>query len=210
MKIITISREFGSGGREVGKRLADELGFAYYDREIITEIAKESNLDKDYVEKVLDRGMPKGFSVTFGRTFSIPDPRIEDFTRLRIAQQNFIRNLAKKGEDFVIVGRAADIILADYDPLNIFVYAGMDSKIDRCIDRIGEDEEYTEREMARMIKKVDSSRAVYHRLLSDKEWGDKESYDLMINTTYVDIKSLVPSIAAFAENWFKNKEKSKK
>ena len=207
MRIITISREFGSGGREVGKRLADELGFAYYDREIITEIAKESNLDENYVESVLDRGLPKGFTVTFGRTFSIPDPRIEDFTKLRLAQQNFIRNLAKKGEDFVIVGRAADVILADYNPLNIFVYADMDSKIDRCIERIGEDEEYTEREMARMIKKVDSSRAVYHRLLSDREWGDKISYDLMVNTTYLDIKSLVPSIAQFALSWFENKVK---
>lgn len=207
MRIITISREFGSGGREVGKRLADELGFAYYDREIITEVAKESKMDQDYVEKVLERGVPKGISVTFGRTFSIPDPRIEDFTKLRLAQQNFIRNLAKKGEDFVIVGRAADVILADYNPLNIFVYADMDSKIDRCIERIGEDEEYTEREMSRMIRKVDASRAVYHRLLSDKEWGDKTSYDLMINTTYLDIKLLVPSIADFALKWFENKVK---
>ena len=206
MRIITISREFGSGGREVGKRLADELGCAYYDRQILEAVAKESNLDPEYVEKILEKGMPKGFAVTFGRTFSIPDPRTDDYTKLRLIQQNFIKGLAKKGDDFVIVGRAADIILAEYEPLKIFVYANMDSKIDRCLERIGEDEEYTEREMARMIKRVDSRRAVNRQLIADGGWGEKTTYDLMVNTTYINIKTLVPSIAAFAEKWFENKK----
>ena len=68
-KIITISREFGSGGRELGKRLADELGFDYYDREILEQVAKESELDEAYAEKVLDGSFSLGFPVTFGRTF---------------------------------------------------------------------------------------------------------------------------------------------
>ena len=207
MRIITLSREFGSGGRELGKRLADELGCAYYDREIITEIAKESNMDPEYVERILDTGVPKSFSITFGRTFAIPDPRMDDFTKLRLLQQNFIKGLAAKGEDFIIVGRAADVILDEFDPLKVFVFAEMDSKIDRCIGHLGDDEEYTEREMARMIRKVDASRAVFHQLLTDRAWGDKTSYDLLVNTTYVNIKSLVPSVAAFARAWFESKGK---
>ena len=70
MKIITISREFGSGGREVGKRLADELGFAYYDREIIAAVAKNSELDEGYVEKILETGIPRTFPFSFGRSFA--------------------------------------------------------------------------------------------------------------------------------------------
>lgn len=202
MKIITISREFGSGGREVGKRLADALGFQYYDREIITAVAQKSSFDEEYVEKTLERGIPRTFSISFGRTFSFPDVAQQNYTKLLVAQQQFIEDIAKKGEDFVIVGRAADVILKDYNPLNLFVYAEMDSKIKRCKGRAEKGEKMSEREYARKIKQVDLGRAVNRQLLADGGWGDKESYHLCINTTDADIKKLIDPIAAFARAWF--------
>ena len=202
MKIITISREFGSGGREVGKRLADALGFAYYDREIITAVAQKSSFDEEYVEKTLERGIPRTFSISFGRTFSFPDVAQQNYTKLLVAQQQFIEDIAKKGEDFVIVGRAADVILKDYNPLNLFVYAEMDSKIKRCKGRAEKGEKMSEREYARKIKQVDLGRAVNRQLLADGGWGDKESYHLCINTTDAEIKKLIDPIAAFARAWF--------
>ncbi|MBQ8029694.1 MAG: cytidylate kinase-like family protein [Clostridia bacterium] len=205
MKIITISREFGSGGRELGKRLADALGFAYYDREIITAVAQKISLDEDYVEKTLENGIPRSFSFSFGRTFSFPDVAQQNYTKLLIAQQQFISDIAKKGENFVIVGRGADVILEDYEPLNIFIYAQMESKIKRCRERAPEEESLTDRELSRKIKQVDSGRAVHRQLLTKDGWGEKESYHLCINTTDTSIKSLIPSVAAFANSWFDKK-----
>ncbi len=202
-KIITISREFGSGGRELGKRLADELGFDYYDREILEQVAKESELDEAYAEKILDGSFSLGFPVTFGRTFLYTDILQQDATKLLVAEEKIIRSLAKKGRDMVIVGRGADVILRDYKPLNIFVCADIDSKITRCRWRAPKNEALTDKELARKIKQVDTGRARQRRLLTDKEWGKKENYHLCINTTGTNIKSLVPCVAAFAKCYFR-------
>lgn len=202
-KIITISREFGSGGRELGKRLADELGFDYYDREILEQVAKESELDEAYAEKVLDGSFSLGFPVTFGKTFIYTDILQQDATKLLVAEEKIIRALAKKGNDMVIVGRGADVILSNYKPLNIFVYADMDSKLTRCRWRAPKNEALTDKELARKIKQVDTGRARQRKLLTDKDWGDKGSYHLCINTTGTNIKSLVSCVAEFAKCYFK-------
>ena len=120
MRIITISREFGSGGRELGKRIADILGFDYYDSEIITAVAKQSGLDPRYVEHELgDHGWQQ-FPVTYRSTIAsaayIQSGRIE----LLLEQRKVIEQIAQLGKDFVIVGRNADVILEEYDPFNIF------------------------------------------------------------------------------------------
>ncbi len=202
-KIITISREFGSGGRELGKRLADELGFDYYDREILEQVAKESELDEAYAEKVLDGSFSLGFPVTFGRTFLYADILQQDATKLLVAEEKIIRSLAKKGNDMVIVGRGADIILRDYKPLNLFVYADIDSKIARCRWRAPKNEALTDKELARKIKQVDTGRARQRKLMTDKDWGKKKNYHLCINTTDANIKSLVPCVAEFVKCYFK-------
>lgn len=202
-KIITISREFGSGGRELGKRLADELGFDYYDREILEQVAKESELDEAYAEKVLDGSFSLGFPVTFGRTFFYTDILQQDATKLLVAEEKIIRSLAKTGKDMVIVGRGADVILRDYKPLNIFVYADMDSKIARCRWRAPKNEALSDKELARKIKQVDTGRARQRKLMTDKDWGEKESYHLCINTTGASIKNLVYCVAEFAKCYFK-------
>ncbi|MBQ8575669.1 MAG: cytidylate kinase-like family protein [Clostridia bacterium] len=202
-KIVTVSREFGSGGREVGKRLADELGFEYYDREIIEQVAKESQLDEGYVENVLNGNFSVSFPVTFGRTFIYTDVLQQNVTNLLVAEQKIIKSLAEQGKDMVIVGRSADVLLNKFNPLNIFVYADMDSKVKRCRERAPEEEHLTDKELIRKIKQVDSGRKRQRKLIADSEWGAKESYHLCLNTTGMNIKTLIPPLAEFVRCYFK-------
>ena len=206
MKIVTVSREFGSGGRELGKRLADELGFAYYDREIITAIAEQNQFHEGYVENVLDNGAFSSYPITFGRTFSAPVLLQQNATAILVAQQKILRELAAKGQDCVIVGRCADVILKEYQPLNIFVYADMASKVHRCQERANEGEKLTYKEMEKQIKRVDAGRARYRDLLTDGKWGRKEHYHLCINTTDQNIKALTRWVADYARYWFGSRE----
>lgn len=134
MRIITISREFGSGGRELGKRLADILNMDYYDREILSEIAKQTEMDGNYVESVLNGNSLQGFSFTFGRTFYF-SPAGNNMTKILLAQQKILKSFAAEGKDCIVVGRGADIILKDQNPLNLFVYADMAARIKRCQKR---------------------------------------------------------------------------
>lgn len=202
MRIITISREFASGGREVGKRLADEIGFDYYDREIISAVAEKSAFDVGYVEEMLEKGLPKVFPLTFGRTFSYADSASQNFTRILLAQQQIITDLARKGRDFVIVGRSADVILSEYRTFDIFVYADMQSKLIRCRKREQGDEKMSDRELVRMIRKIDAGRAATRELIGNGGWGNKENYDLCLNTTNVEIKRMIPSLASLALDFF--------
>ena len=202
MKIVTVSREFGSGGRELGKRLADELGFAYYDREIITAIAEQNQFHEGYVENVLDNGAFSSYPITFGRTFSAPVLLQQNATAILVAQQKILRDLVAKGQDCVIVGRCADVILKEHQPLNLFVYADMDSKVHRCQERANEGEKLTYKEMEKQIKRVENGRARYRELLTDGKWGRKEHYHLCINTTGQNIKGLTRWVADYARYWF--------
>ncbi|MBR3836150.1 MAG: cytidylate kinase-like family protein [Clostridia bacterium] len=201
-KIITISREFGSGGREVGKRLADELGFEYYDREIIEQVAKESQFDETYVENMLSGSFSVSLPVTFGRTFIYTDVVQQNMTNLLVTEQKIIKALADKGKDIVIVGRSADVLLKEYKPLNIFVYADMQSKVQRCRDRAAKDEKLTDKELVRKIRQVDSGRKKQRKLITDSEWGEKESYHLCLNTTGMNIKAFIPPLAEFVKSYF--------
>lgn len=206
MSIITVSREFGSGGREIGKRLADELGYAYYDREIVTAIARKTQLDEGYVANALESGMFRGVPIHFGRTFSYSAALLSNTTNLFVEQHKIIREIAAQG-NCIIVGRAANAILEEYKPFNLFVYADMDAKVRRCMERAPEGEQLTEREMIRHIKKVDADRAKYHEMFSDTRWGMKEGYHLCVNTTGVNIKALVPIIAQYARGWMEADQK---
>lgn len=201
MRIITVGREFGSGGREVGKRLADALGFAYFDFEIVTAIAERSELDADYVDSVIEKGVFSEIPITFGHSFAyIPQYNHAGFSIME-NQSKILKELAAKG-DCVIVGRNADVILKDMKPLKLFVHADMESKVARCFSRADENEHLTERQMRRKIRQVDKARANAHAYYSETRWGDKRGYDLCINTTGLEIKSVIPSIAKFAEAWF--------
>ncbi len=202
MKIITISREFGSGGRELGKRLSDLLGFDYYDNEIITAIAEEKDLDETYVRNTLETSgwqtVPLHFSHSFSPMFSYDASRIE----LLVAQKKVIEQIGKAGKDCIIVGRNADILLAEYEPLNLFVCAHTDAKIKRCTERAEAGEDLTEKALLRKIRSIDKARAQTRTFLSGSDWGGRHAYHLTINTTDWCIKELAPVIRDFAVSWF--------
>ena len=200
MGIITIGREFGSGGRELGHRLAEELGYEYYDKEIVDVIAKKSELDENYVAYALDGGMFRNFPIHFGRTFSYSPTLMANETKLISEQNKLLKELAAKG-NCVIVGRAADVILRDYNPFRIFVYADMQSKVERCKEIGGEHEHLSDKEIMRKIKRIDAGRKKYHSLISEIPWGDKRGYHLCVNTTGREIQSLVPLVTAYYNLW---------
>lgn len=201
MNIITVSREFGSGGREIGKRLADVLDIAYYDKEIISAIAERSGLDERYVESISEKWI-RAYPLTFGRTFSLHTAVQNTNTKILVAQQQILKELADKG-DCVIVGRCADVILRERDPFNLFIYANMASKIRRCHERALAEGKFSDHEIEKTIKRIDRERAKYRELFSDVKWDAKEGYHLCINTSDIEIKSLIPFVAEYTKIWFR-------
>ena len=202
-KIITISREFGSGGRELGKRLAEALGMAYYDREIVTALAERSGLAEQYIEHISERGVSWYYPITYSRTLTVP-PSFSQLHLDVLSQQNrLLRELAEKS-DCVMVGRCADIILQEYHPLNLFVYASLESKLARCRQRETLEEHFTDRELRRKMAQIDRGRARHRKVVDGSRWGDKTAYHLCVNTTGLEIKSLVPSMREFAACFFEN------
>ena len=199
-KIITISREFGSGGKEVAKRLADKLGYAYYDSEILRLLAKETNMSEEYIKNISERGVyPYAFQ--FAKSFAMYSAMQNNQTEILVKQAKILKEIAQKG-DSIIVGRGADTILKDYNPMKIFVYASLESKINRCKQKAKEDEKLTDKELEKKIKNIDKNRKEFNSLISNTEWGNKKNYNLCINTSNIEIKSIVPSVAMYIENWF--------
>ena len=196
-RIITIGREFGSGGRELGRRLSEHLGYAYYDQEIVTEIAKRTKLSEEYVRWVSESRPFTSFPIHIGRSFYVmPDPTLEPSLEVFSQQHTLLKELSEKS-DCIIVGRCADFILKDKSPFRIFVYADEESKIKRCMERQPADEKLTEREMKKQIASMDRNRAQYYSYFSDQKWGAPENYDLMLNTSGKNIKSLSLALASF-------------
>ena len=203
MQIITISREFGSGGREIGKRLAQSLGWSYYDKEIILGLAQKNEKINDLSEKELLQKYP----ISFGKTFSSLSIFRNSAVNLVAKEQRAIRSIAKREENFVIVGRCADVVLKKYKPFNLFVYADMNSKIKRCKKHHPKGEKLTDKEMEKKIKQVDSARRKYHELVSTEKWGDKKNYHLCMNTSGADLESLVAPVSEYIKTYFDSKKK---
>lgn len=205
MKIITISREFGSGGRELGKRLADSLGWDYYDSEIIAMVAQKSGLDAGYVENALSNHGWKNQSITFRATLGSASYIRASKVELLLQQKKVLEEIAALGKDCVIVGRNADVVLREHQPFNLFVCAEMQAKLKRCQERAPEGENLTEKELLRKMKQIDKVRAETREILTGAAWGKSESYHLTVNTTDWEIKELVPAVANFAQCWFGRK-----
>lgn len=201
-KIVTISREFGSGGKEVGKRLADALGYSYYDSEIITLLAKETGMSEEYIKNISEKGAyPYAFQ--FAKSFAMYSTVQNNQTELLVAQSKILKKIAEKG-NAIIVGRGANTVLKYYNSMNIFVYADMESKIKRCREKAKEDENLTDKELEHKIKSIDKNRKALNDLISNAEWGSKENYNLCINTSNIEIKSMIPALAEYIEKWFEN------
>ena len=169
-KIITISREFGSGGRFIGEEVAKKLGIKYYDKEIIGQIAKESGLAPEYIKENAELSPKKGiFAYAFtGR--DITGKSVEDM--VYEAQRKVILELAGK-EPCVIVGRNADYILKDRDDvLNVFIHGDMPEKIQRIMSLYHVEEQ----EAVKMMADTDKRRMTNYRFYTDQKWGMAKNY----------------------------------
>ncbi|MGN1159934.1 MAG: AAA family ATPase [Lachnospiraceae bacterium] len=182
-RIVTISREFGSGGRTIGKKLADKLGISCYDSELIHKIASESGFTENYIKDAGEYA-PGGFlsSALSNRSFG---PTNEDY--LWEIQYKIITELAEK-EPCVIVGRCADYILKDKaDCLKVFIHANMGYRADRIVKEYGEREESPEQR----LRDKDKRRAAYHRFYTNMKWGDARNYDITLDSSVLGIDQCV-------------------
>ena len=195
-RIITIGREFGSGGRELGKRLSELLGYAYYDKEIINEIARRTSLAESYVQQVIEHKEKNFFPITVARTLhpvigTLPNDLV---TTVYTEQANVIREMAEKS-DCIIIGRCADYILSEFQPLRLFVYSDMNAKIVRCRQKSEDGNGLSDRQLEKQIRQVDKSRARYYNYYTGQKWGDHENYDLCINTSSIAVKECAEMLA---------------
>lgn len=208
MRIITISREFGSGGRELGKHLAKVLGYDYYDKEILSTIASNTGMDENYVTRTLRQDRWQNVPLTYHQSVSnISVDASHTHTDLLLERKRVIEEIAKAGKNCIIVGRNADVLLNEYQPFNIFVCANLKTKTQRCMARSSEDECLDEKELKRKIHKIDKSRAETRALITDIPWGDKTAYHITLNTTGWNLKDLAEAVAEFAIRWFENNNK---
>ena len=176
-RIITISREFGSGGRFIGEEVAKKLGIAYYDKNIIGQIAEKSGLSPEYIQENAELSPKKGL---FAYAFSgrdITGKSVEDM--VYEAQRNIILELAEK-EPCVIIGRNADYILKDRDDvLNVFIHGDMSEKIKRITGLY----KVKEKEAVKMMADTDKRRRTNYNFYTDQNWGKASNYTLCLNSS---------------------------
>ena len=189
-RIITISREFSSGGRELGRRLAELLGIAYYDKEIIFEIAARTELSEKYIESIIEKKPNNSFPIHIGRTFqTMADPGLAQEQKVYQEHCHILHELAGRS-DCVIVGRCADYILRENNPLRIFVYSDTQTKLRRCREHEKEHEHLSDDKLCRLIAGIDKQRAEYYELHTGQPWGERLNYDFCINTEKIPIKEV--------------------
>ena len=183
--IITISREFGSGGHFIGEEVSKRLGIPFYDKNIIQQIAEKTGFSEDFVKEQSEYAPSKNmFAYAFvGRDHT--GSSLSD--QVYAAQTQVIRNLAEKGS-CIIIGRCADYALKDRDDvINLFITAPLENRIKRVAAR----NNVSESEARERIKKTDKSRASYYNYYSAKDWGDAKSYDLCIDSSLLGIEGTV-------------------
>lgn len=194
--VITISREYGSGGREIGRRLAKELGVAYYDAEIITKICEESGFTKEFVEENDQKlAHDKLFRFFSWYTPALEAEYVPKVEKLFHIEERVIRELAAKGS-CVIVGRLADYILRDHKKLmNVFISGDVPVKVERVVKR----EHIGKAEAAEKIFRVDKERANHCHYFTGREWGKSRNYDLSLSSSRYGIPRVVEIIKEAAQ-----------
>lgn len=187
-KIITIGRQFGSGGKAIGKTLAEKLDIPFYDKELLKEAAKESGICEEIFDSFDERPtnsflyslVMDPYSMGFGMTGELPLNH-----KVFLAAFDTIKSLAEKHGSCVFVGRCADYALKDLsNTINVFIYANLEDRVKRIAERF----ETTESKAKDMIKKGDKSRASYYNYYTSKRWGEMKGYDLCINTSLYGIE----------------------
>lgn len=196
-RVITVSREFGSGGRSIGKEIAQQLGYAYYDSELVTKIAQESGLAEEFVLKSGEYAFSKNsflhnlslYAGVGGGTMPLSD-------QLYIVQHNVIRDLAEK-EDCVIVGRCSDYILREReDTLHTFFHASMDFRADRIVRIYGERED----KPLRRLQDKDSKRQTYYRHYTGRKWGVAQNYHIALDSSVLGMKQCAQIVVDFVNS----------
>lgn len=191
--VITIGRQFGSGGRDIGKLLADMMGISFFDRKLITEAVRRSGISQDVLESGDEKtpALWKKALLSYGVGFM---PAFGDDSLFKI-QADTIRALSEEGP-CVVVGRCADYILRDNPRcINVFVCAPLDDRIARVGKRNG----VSPKEAAECISRIDKGRAAYYDFYTDKRWGDSSSYHLCLDSSVLGNESSAEMIRAFAE-----------
>ena len=190
-RIITIGREFGSGGRTIGREVAKKLGIPCYDQDLIEKMAEESGFTREYVEKESENASLGSWAASaLGMDGTYTAPTNQD--RLWAVQSRIIREIAEK-ESCVIVGRCADVILEDKaDLLRVFIHADFDARAKRIVEKYGETEIPTEKR----LRDKDKRRALYYQFYTDRKWGDIENYDIILNSSALGLERCVGIIAS--------------
>ena len=188
--IITISRQFGSGGRTVGRQLAERLDIPFYDRELVKQVAEETGFDTKFIEENGEFSPSKSI-FSFAVSQSVPCMQnglsVSDF--IFCMQRQVILKLAEK--PCVIVGRGADYILRDRDDVfDVFIHASMENRADRIVRLYGESEKKPEQRLADKDKK----RKIYYKHYTDREWGDVKNYDMCLDSGRIGIDKCVELI----------------
>lgn len=187
--VITIAREYGSGGRYIGRLVAEKLGINFYDKSFITKMAKETGLDSEYIEKIEQKRNGLEEINNYNGTLSNSD-------ELFIKESEFIKNLADK-ESCVIIGRCADFVLKDYkNVIKIFVYNSMENKIKRATEFYGLNKNNAEKE----IKKINKQRAMHYKHYTDSDFGDTSNYDICINSDSFGVEKSADIICEYFNN----------
>lgn len=185
--VITISRQYGSGGRFIGKMLAERLGIPFYDNEIITLAAKESGYAENIFEKaeqISTHSLLYSLSM-FGSAAGVYGLPLSD--KVFLIQSDIIKKCAEKGP-CVIIGRCSDYVLRDYDNvINFFIYSDIVHKIKRAVEFYGIDEAKAQS----TIEQKDKKRATYYNYYTSNRWGDIDNYNMAINSDSIGIENAV-------------------
>ena len=211
MRIITVSRQFGSGGRELGKRLADLLRCDYYDREIIQALAEEQGMHPDEVRRALNTHGWDHYQLTYRHSFdqAVRMHRGGAGAELMARQREILQEIAESGNDCVIVGRDADVILQEKHPFRVFVCAETQARLERCLRyerKRPPEEQLTEKKILRNIRRIDHNRRVFREVVTGRIAGDGSTFDLTVNATGWEIKKLAEAVAEFSGRWFEQHE----
>ncbi len=198
--IITIGRQFGSGGKEIGKKLSERLGIPFYDEEIVSMVAEEGGMHPDIVREAEERATDSFLYslITGGGLRGVSDVMHYEMPindKVFVQQSKKIKELAANGSA-IFVGRCADYVLEDCgNLLRVFIYADMDTKM----KRISEIYELTPNKAKDMIVKKEKTRKTFYNYYTDRSWGNPASYDLCINTGRIGIGGAVDMIAKYVE-----------
>ena len=191
--IITISREFGSGGHSIGEAVAKKLGYRFFDRELVNQVAERSGFSPEFIEESGEYASAKNsllFAIATANKYTMNGISMLD--KLYIEQTKIIEEIAQEGS-CVIVGRCADYILREYrDCLHVFIHADMKSRAKRIVERFGEQERPAEKR----LNEKDQRRKVYYKNYTGRTWGQAQNYDLCLNSGVLGSERCVELIAA--------------